>query len=246
MKEGDAVPQCQTCTACVNGDTYESRACTPTTNRVCSPCTAVCPVGWYIAALCSVTSNLTCTRCVTKCPAGFYMNPGATQCTGTERSDVVAAGCSPCLVPSNCTAGQYLGSECAGTETKINECRACVEQTCPVGEYSGGCGGLQPARCLALTRCPAGQFLDQWSKVRDGVCKTCTNCAAQRLVQVRACGLLEDAACEGELCGETIPCNSTSAGARFCNYVAGVPQPSCGVCPVRAAQCFLGVVYVLR
>ena len=235
LKEGQAQPVCQACRACVGGQTYESGTCQATRDRVCSSCRTACNAGQYISKQCTVAGNLECRECVAKCPSGSYMNPSQTSCTGADTVDTVLAGCNPCRKPEECTAGEYLSNECTGSETAVNECRLCERADCVTGiSYSGGCGGLQPSRCLNLTQCGTGQYLDSWSDVRNGVCKACTSCAALGLTTVRACVPLENAACGGDACNEGRPCNQTQGGAsRFCNYLSGLQSPSCGVCPVR-------------
>jgi len=234
LKEGQTQPLCQTCGACVAGLTYESGACQTTKDRVCSSCRTSCSVGEYISKQCTVTGNLECSGCVTKCAAEQYMNPGQTNCTGADTVDTVLAGCRACVKPGECGDGEYLSKECTGSETSVNECRGCERADCVHGvTYSGGCGGLEPSRCLSLTQCAAGWYLNRWSDVRDGVCTVCTNCVALGLTTVRECGPLQNAVCGGDACDEGKPCNQTDEGeSRFCNYLSGLETPSCGVCPV--------------
>lgn len=235
LREGQAQRVCQACSPCVAGQTYESGACQTTKDRVCTGCRTSCAVGQYISKQCVVTGNLECSGCVSKCPSGSYMNPGQTSCTGMETVDTVLSGCRACLKVSECAAGEYLIKECTGAETAMNECRRCDVADCLFGvTYSGGCGGLQPSRCLNLTRCGVGQYLDRWSDKSDGVCTLCTNCGARGLTTVRVCTPLQNAACGGDTCDEARPCNMTSGGeSRFCDYLSGLQTPSCGVCPVR-------------
>lgn len=235
LTEGQAQTPCATCSACVAGETYETRACTTTRNRVCSACSATCDqeASEYISAGCTPTQDIQCTPCVTKCPAGTYMNPGKTRCDGTTVVDTVAGGCSACRVIGDCEPGRsYLSNECDGTDLAINTCVVCEGRTCPAGFYSGGCGGLQPTQCLPLTVCGAGRFLTQWSAINDGVCQTCRDCVGEGKYVVTPCTALQNAGCGGEPCDAAGRCASTNTTARFCSYMGGVLMPVCGVCPV--------------
>lgn len=236
LREGAVQPMCQACTECVAGTNYETRACQTTVNRVCTGCRVVCGAGQYISQACTTTANLQCATCVGKCASGKYMNPGKTSCSGSDVVDTIASGCSDCLVSGSCPQGQYLSKECSGSEIQKNECVACNRGDCVPGTtYSGGCGGLQPTRCLNLTTCATGLYLDKWSDVSDGVCRACTNCVALGLTTEKACGKLQDARCGGDACGEVKPCNRTASNSRFCNYLIYGMAPLCGVCPVSGS-----------
>lgn len=238
LVEGQAQTDCRPCSACVAGQDYETSACLSTRDRVCTRCRATCnqTASEYKSKACTTTSDLQCSACVTKCPAGMYMNPGKTRCDGTTSVDTVLGGCSACLTVASCEPGQtYLSKECDGTDLAINTCNVCGSRACDDGFYSGGCGGLQPTQCLTLTRCPEGQFLNQWSATNDGKCQACRNCTAEGKRVVAQCTQRQNTGCGGEPCDEGGRCASTANTARFCSHIDtyNASIPVCGVCPVR-------------
>ena len=54
---------CTTCVSCSAGLTYQTGACTATTNRVCTTC-STCPTGTRRSATCTITTNTGCTACI--------------------------------------------------------------------------------------------------------------------------------------------------------------------------------------
>ena len=169
------------------------------------------------------------------------MNPGKTKCDGTTLVDTVLAGCAACKTVQDCEPGRtYLSKACDGSDLAINTCVVCGSKDCSAGFYSGGCGGLQPTQCLALTQCPAGKFLNKWSSTNDGECETCRNCVAEGKREAVACSALNNAGCGGEPCDASGRCSSGVNTARFCSFRENASLPVCGVCPVRLVVRVLG------
>ena len=123
---------CAQCTVCTAGSTYETRGCTATTNRTCSPCTACTSGSTYEIEACTVSRNRVCIPCTTTCPSGSYQS-GA--CTIT--ADTV---CTAYL--TSCPINQYLVSTfCSycprGTikNTTGTSQSECITPTCPANKY---------------------------------------------------------------------------------------------------------------
>lgn len=238
VNEGQA-NTCGACTACTSGVNYETTSCTSTRNRVCTACTRSCARGQFQSSPCNVTSNMRCTACATRCSAGFYRTAAAV-CDGLSTNDTFLAGCAACRRPGDCPAGYYISAACVGTETVSNQCLLCsaVPPTgdCAATQYRGGCFNFTNTVCVPFRTCAAGQYLAGESRVQDGVCTACTNCAGLGLAQLRACSTYDDAVCRGSSCNRSAPCVTPDAlltrGRLACDYSSGSEATSfCGMCP---------------
>ncbi|EDQ92106.1 uncharacterized protein MONBRDRAFT_5805 [Monosiga brevicollis MX1] len=124
---------CARCTTCVPGRTYETTACTTSTNRVCSSC-ATCASNEYIASECTVSSERVCNACTTACAANEWM---AEPC----KSDSNAV-CQTCTV---CEAGFYEARACSATADTL--CLRCTD--CGEDEVLTACSAAADTVCLA-------------------------------------------------------------------------------------------------
>ncbi|EDQ91752.1 uncharacterized protein MONBRDRAFT_22872 [Monosiga brevicollis MX1] len=124
---------CARCTTCVPGRTYETTACTTSTNRVCSSC-ATCASNEYIASECTVSSERVCNACTTACAANEWM---AEPC----KSDSNAV-CQTCTV---CEAGFYEARACSATADTL--CLRCTD--CGEDEVLTACSASTDTVCLA-------------------------------------------------------------------------------------------------
>lgn len=91
---------------CRDGETYESSACTSSTDRVCSPCMS-CGAGLYYSTACTASANR---QCSTSCPAEHYCDGvKAIPCTVCGASALRIARCNATVntVCSPCLEGTY-------------------------------------------------------------------------------------------------------------------------------------------
>ena len=154
---------CLTCSTCSAG-TYETSACTTTSDTVCEPCLAgfACLEG--LKAPCTATSTyqpdpsksscLTCSTCPAgayetsactttsdtvcePCPAGFACLEGVkASCTATSTYQPDPSK-SSCLTCSTCATGRYMINAC--TSTSEIECGDCLAGTVSMGGTVAEC-----------------------------------------------------------------------------------------------------------
>ncbi|EGD79525.1 hypothetical protein PTSG_10095 [Salpingoeca rosetta] len=208
---GKVVPKCMPCTECSAG-TYETRACTLTSNRACDACVRAedCGSGEYLAGKCTATTSPKCQVCTTAKDCGLGEVLLGT-CGGASNPVCVACE-SPCRTCAgttrtckSCVANTYLsGSTCvdvcpegmygdvtSGTcTTCAEECEACA------GGTSQECTACAPGYFLSGTACvsvcPDGYYGDATSRV-------CVRCAVCRegTFAVGGCSGVEDTLCQG-------------------------------------------------
>lgn len=181
-------------TACGSG-TYQSAACSSTSDRVCSNCRLPCSYagGEYEASPCTATADRTCGSCsTTPCASGTYKSAACsttadrvcTTCTTCSTGQYQTAACTAtsnrtCATCSTCPAGQYISTQCSGTTN--TGCTACGP--CGANSTRTGCYGAMAGSCVCnsdseqyetacykfatLTySCPSGYSLS------GGVCKS--------------------------------------------------------------------------
>ena len=181
---------CTSCRASCGSGTYESTACTPTTNRVCSPCsTTACASGTFQSSACTSTADRVCTPCGAPCAAGLYQ---VSACTTT--ADRVCAGCS-----GTCGSGTYQTTACTSTTDRV--CTACTTCSGSTPYQSAACTSTSNRVCSACptstpywngsscTTCPSSS--PYWNGTACGNCPTgkwsdngtCRTCSEPSLTQ---------------------------------------------------------------
>lgn len=173
------------CAATCSAGTYETTACTSSTNRVCSQCT----VGYYC------TGGTARTACITAgyyCPAGSTSatgtacavcatnmnrvdcggaNPGTCVCkTGTVSIPPGSVTCVPAPVNGKCSVGEYVGTWTDGSTQYCWSCGitvptgyiwdnagvTCTTKPCPAGYYCPN--STTQTVCSTGYFCPAGSI----------------------------------------------------------------------------------------
>jgi hypothetical protein len=147
----DQNPTCTPCVTC-SASTYETTACTSSTNRVCTDCASTCAAGTYESQACTSKTNRVCAQCATTCP---YLIGG------------VASGCSTttnatCSCPIN-TISTSVYDPYTQTSTQKCLCNTGYSSStgygsscamCSVGTYQDRTGQTSCKSCAA---CPSGQ-----------------------------------------------------------------------------------------
>lgn len=178
---------CSTCANCGAG-TFQSAACTATTDTACSTC-ATCAAGTYVAAACGTTKDTVCSACDATCVT--CTGAGPNQCATCAAGSFLSA--NACHACTTCAPGTFQASACSATKDTV--CSACDPScvTC-TGPGANQCGS-----------CPVGTFLSA------NACQACTTCAAGTF-QSKACTPAEDTECTACAAGTF----SGSPGATTC------------------------------
>lgn len=170
---------CETCSTC-SGDTYQSAACTATSDTVCSAC-AACGDGSYVETACGATSNTVCSACDTSCVT--CSGPGPTACTSCATKQFLTAGaCTACAV---CGQGTFQSDACTATTDTV--CGSCHPScTACAGPDLSQCGSCPPSfflrndasgsTCIECSTCGPGTY--QASACAPNVDTLCVQCPA--------------------------------------------------------------------
>ena len=132
---------------CIEGSTYQPNP-SQTSCLACSSCSA----GTYETSACTTTSDTVCEPC----PAGFACLEGVKASCTPSSSYQPDPSKSSCLTCSTCPAGSYEASACTTTADSVCEsCRAgkfsnggtssCT--ACPIGKYSDTPGSVGCKAC---------------------------------------------------------------------------------------------------
>ena len=237
---------CIACTNCTRQGQYEVQACRNATDAVCRACSGGCPRGQYITGACGGVRDLQCTPCAGQCPVDHWRRSSST-CSGVTWYDqMLQEICWPCINASLCPAGQIIKQRCTGLGVFPPQCEACtpVAGGCPRDTYMGGCKGFQDYACFNFTRCGPGRYLDKSSRLADGVCTACTDCAGLGLATLVPCETYSDTVCVGAPCGAGL---GSCSGRYFCLFASGGGNTTgqCYPCPVRLPLCVLCLVFDL-
>jgi len=187
---------CDACTSACAAGTWESTACTSTTDRACTACTDI--AGCTVQETCTDAGDSVCSAC----PSGYtQLSPGA-PCTNVNECLTDNGGCDP---NARCTDtdGSRLcecdpgftgdGTSCAacgaGTVKTVYGADACV--ACAAGSYDDGdetcapcaAGYVQPLDGqTSCTICPVGT-----RDIGTEVCSPCTSGYVQPLAGQTSC-----------------------------------------------------------
>ncbi|KJE92587.1 hypothetical protein CAOG_03522 [Capsaspora owczarzaki ATCC 30864] len=221
--DSSSATACTSCTSACSAGTFQSQACTPTSNRACTSCTAVTSC----AASSTTCTSSTDSRCST-CAANFYKVAGASSDTCQGCTAACTTGTfetTPCTTASNrvCTACPAIAN-CGGTlscsSSSTSRCTACASNF-----YLIAGTGSTPDRCAPCSgSCAVGQFQSAaCGAAADRVCTTCTsvaNCVGQ--VTCTTSGNSQCSACASGYYRTTVggadvcsPCASTCALGQF-------------------------------
>ena len=118
QREGQELNQCKDCRVCGSGS-YQSAACTVSSDTVCTSCAGQCAPGNYVSRACTSVVNQQCSPCRTSCGQDNYIR---TACNPSATSDTTV--CASCLTADQCLPGTYLPRRCGGTESQKNTCQA--------------------------------------------------------------------------------------------------------------------------
>lgn len=228
---------CTACSVCGSG-TYQSAACTATTDTACGACDASCTA-------CSGPSSSQCGSC----PSSFFLSGG--KCNACKVCDAGTFQATACTTTANavctaCPAGSFTTNAGATTCTKCEPgttsaagAKACTP--CPAGQIAATAGA---ATCTA---CPAGTFAGAGAKA-------CTACAPDTssgpgAAACTACGSCDDGnACTQDRCDAIKGCThdpiagcSTAKDGGLLDDNVGMPAPAsssdedagCAVSPSR-------------
>lgn len=232
-----------TCTACAvcGAGSYQSAACTATTDTVCKTCSA-CGAGQFQSTACGATHDTVCAGCdvdcaactgvgaCTTCAPGHYLSNGVcVACSACGAGEFQAAACTAtsdtaCVACSTCGAGQFQTAACGPTSDTI--CAGC--SACAAGTYeTGACGGTSDRVCSACATCAAGQYeATACTPSSNRACATCGTCGAGKY-QVAACGTTSDTACA--------TCTTCGAGQYVTTACSGTADTVCAACTACGA-----------
>lgn len=171
---------CHACSGGCGAGTYQSAACSATSDRLCTPCTGLANCA---AEVCTTAFDSTCTACA----SGTFLSGGlCNACSGacgvgSYQSAACSAAadrqCSPCTVIPSCTS-----ETCTTSSNQV--CSACTG-----GSYLAG------GTCHGCSSCAAGQYqTSPCTATTDAQCAGCSSCTAQQYVST-ACGATADTAC---------------------------------------------------
>ena len=220
----DCAPPC-------TAGTYESTACTQTTDRVCSPC-RTCATGTQEITACTSTTNRECT-----CPAGQYkVNGVCTQCPSGQY--MLNGVCTACR--GTCGSGNYESTACTPTTNRV--CSPCSTTTCPSGTFqSSACTSTADRVCTPCgAPCAAGLYqVSACTTTADRVCAGCSGTCGTGTYQTVACTSTTNRVCTScTVCGGSTPYESsacTSTSNRVCSACpTSTPYwngSSCTTCP---------------
>lgn len=195
-------PECRRCTVCVEGESFETAACTATSDTMCEPCTAEqdCGQNQFLSKSCTSSSDAICSPCTQEadCDPDQFLSG---VCGGT--TDASCQSCHPSCLRCNgdtsrsCTACKiplllsHFGFSNAGT---------CVN-VCPAGEAANvdtsvcepchtSCSNCTaPTNSTSCTSCTGDHSLtsrgectpvcpdETYGSLTSYECKTCTTCS---------------------------------------------------------------------
>ena len=229
--------------------TFESVACTPTTDRECVVCqNTSCTDGSVLTTTCTGTTSTDVSECAV-CPMGtFEISEVCTTCSTCASDQFIAAACdstqdtvcAPCQWNAgNCASGSMLTS-CSGALTEdVSSCGLCAAGTYEVAGV-----------CVPCTTCLVDQFVvTQCTSTTDRTCAACsiTSCAPGSVVE-RCAGveLTDVSACAGcptdwyLVGGECMPCTSCARHEFVISQCTDTTDVSCGTCSLT--QCNPGSI----
>ena len=231
---GSSSPTGTACAATCSAGTYETTACTGSTNRGCSQC----EVGYYCSG---GTARTACTTAGYYCPAGSTSATGTACATSSCANNMTLSGCGGSN-PGTCVCNSGTVSIPPGSVTCVP---APVNGKCSVGEYVAtwtdgtqfcwSCGITVPTRYIwdnagvtcATKQCPAGSYCP--NATTQTACTSGNYCLAGSTSQT-ACaatcnaGAYESKACttsQNRVCTTCSSGSSSVANSSFCFKTVG-------------------------
>jgi hypothetical protein len=218
--------------------TYESTACTSTTNRVCSACTvgSYCLGGSSVPIQCTAgnycpSGSSTQTPCVT-CATGEYettactptTNRMCTACSNPTTSQYVTAACASTRDTQfgnkpTCTSLQYLSGFSNGSYSSVGSAGTCTACSTPTGmQYTTAACTASKDTQIATQTCSSSQYASGFSRGAyntvgsAGTCTTCTNPTGMQYTTA-ACNATTDTQIATQTCSSSQYAAGFSRGA---------------------------------
>jgi hypothetical protein len=210
-KQDEDLNHCDACKKCKDEvlPSYQTQACTTTSNTVCTACLSPCTGRFYESQPCTPSQNRVCTQC-DSCGSNNYI---FSDCSNSATTDTKV--CKPCLTGANCWDQRTFmpnSSLCTGTEHLPNFCQLCDNSfSCSTSQYKQKCSGSSDSQCKEYTICSEGYYLANRDLYVDGVCTPCTTCTSVS----QACARFTVTLCEGETCDSVTGCRSNPHHSPF-------------------------------